>query len=263
MGALTIKNYTFETRVWELKSVVFPNLLTSFPTFLLLYFKNTQLVRILPSNRNDIISNQSRFAYSFFNKFIRKPSFSTVYCLRFLQIVMFCFYSINFVYNIKFNGLLKNDHLFLCSPFIFLTRSLCCQLTAMHSVDMIGDDCAFLLCNVDIQNKYPDLFYFLIKDQFSFTEEENYDEEAIVEKGDRYQTYFRTSNPLFLWFLYQSNTELLVYLIDVLVFRFPYAIYNVLLNKIVLTVKDVRTSFYYLNSFSSPICQEKINACIS
>ena len=79
MGALTIKSYYYESRPWELLKVCVPNLLTSYPNYVLLYFKNESLLKILPWNRNEFISNELRFSLDFFSNIFdfnkRKKSF--------------------------------------------------------------------------------------------------------------------------------------------------------------------------------------------
>lgn len=66
MGALTIKSYSYQSRPWELSRFCFPNILTSYPEFIMLSFKDDFLVKILPWNRNDFISNKLRFSLNFF-----------------------------------------------------------------------------------------------------------------------------------------------------------------------------------------------------
>lgn len=62
MGALTIKNYAFEYRVWELESVIVTNFISIFPSTLKLQYKNKKLVRIVPEFHNEFLSNTVRFA---------------------------------------------------------------------------------------------------------------------------------------------------------------------------------------------------------
>jgi hypothetical protein len=67
MGALTIKSYTYESRPWEFKRLVFPNFISTLPLNLMLFLKYRTVKRILPWSRNDFISNSLRFNWSAFN----------------------------------------------------------------------------------------------------------------------------------------------------------------------------------------------------
>ena len=67
VGALTSKPYAFKARPWELRSNESVDLTDSTGSSTYVNFKETEIVRILPKNNNEInesiISDKTRFSY--------------------------------------------------------------------------------------------------------------------------------------------------------------------------------------------------------
>lgn len=101
MGALTIKNYAFQYRPWELESQIITNLFSLFPENIVLYFKNKKLIRVLPEFSNEFLPNTVRFFFKKINPFSSLNHKKVNSSLRFFLVHVF--YSILiFLFNFLF-----------------------------------------------------------------------------------------------------------------------------------------------------------------
>ena len=91
VGALTSKPYAFKARPWELRSNESVDLTDSTGSSTYVNFKETEIVRILPKNNNEInesiISDKTRFSYDAI-KTQRLQKYLKVLILKILKIVL-------------------------------------------------------------------------------------------------------------------------------------------------------------------------------
>ena len=211
MGALTIKNYYYESRPWELLRVCVPNLLTSYPSYVLLCFKNEFLLKILPWNRNEFISNKLRFALDFFSNifdFNEEKSLkddllqiliSYILMLQYIydsfssRFKMFThfknykfnlssnFFVIHNYLNLKiFNFKLKDYKLLQFSNLNFLNFSHFVFLTNFN--DCLIDSFTHICIDQNNMLKFTDFYYYLYNNNLVSSNKNILDDEQIIEE---------------------------------------------------------------------------------
>ena len=211
MGALTIKNYSYESRPWELSRICVPNLLTSYPNYLLLHFKNKSLLKILSWNRNEFISNELRFSLDFFSNilnFTQKQSFKEnllntliSYIIMLKYIRNLCSITVktitsakNYIFNLcsnvfvihnylntkVFNLKLKKSKLLQSSNFQFFNFA---HFGFLKNFNDCLNDCFLHICiDKNSMIKFTDFYYYLYNNNLLLSNTNISDDNEIIDE---------------------------------------------------------------------------------